>query len=193
MPSASSASGSTSCPPAVAELAGLGLLDALDAVAVRTGTLIMTTRRGQPILARPAGPRRRRCRFRSSRSTAATCNGSSLDALRDRAGTDVRARRSPPRPLRTGRPRCAGATSSTAPGRRRRGVDGDVLIGADGIHSTVRAQLVPDEGEPAVERVDAVARGDGVAGVPRRPDDDRRRGQRRPSSSCTRSDRAGRR
>ena len=44
---------------------------------------------------------------------------------------------------------------------------GDVLIGADGIHSFVRDKLFPNEGAGALERHDAVARRGRLAAVPR--------------------------
>jgi 5-methylphenazine-1-carboxylate 1-monooxygenase len=133
-------------PPAVAELAGLGLLRRLDDVAVRTGTLIMTNRRGQEILSDPRGlaagapaPQFSIHRGRLQRVL--------LDALRHRAGAStVRVDR---RFDRFEQDDCevraffvdrSGAPAAT--------VDGDVLIGADGIRSSVREQLVPAEGEP---------------------------------------------
>ena len=133
-------------PPAVAELAALGLLEALDAVAVRTGTLILTNRQGQRILSDPRGldagapvPQFSVHRGHLQRVL--------LDALRQRAGSAV---------VRVDRQ--LDHFEQDRDGVQARFIDasgtivetasGDVLIGADGIRSAVRAQLVPGEGEP---------------------------------------------
>ena len=133
-------------PPAVAELQRLGLLAALDAVAVRTGTLVMTTRRGQPILSDRRGleggaaaPQLSIHRGHLQRVL--------LDALGERAGSSV---------VHVDR-RVVGFTQDggsvhvsvvDGSGAPIDTISGHVLVGADGIRSTVRSQLVPDEGDP---------------------------------------------
>ncbi len=134
-------------PPAVGELAGLGLLADLDAVGIRTGTLVMTTRRGQTVLRDQRGlaggapfPQFSIHRGHLQRVLA--------EALGERAGPSVvhvdhRLDRFEQDERRV---RASFGHRSGMPGRT---VEADVLIGADGIRSTVRAQLVPGEGEPA--------------------------------------------
>jgi 5-methylphenazine-1-carboxylate 1-monooxygenase len=132
-------------PPAVAELAGLGLLDRLDAVAIRTGTLIMTNRRGQEILSDPrglaAGAPAPQFSIHRGRLQQVL-----LDALGERTGATVHVDRRFDRFEQSdGGVRAYFVDRSGAPAGT---VEGDVLIGADGIRSSVRGQLVPGEGEP---------------------------------------------
>ena len=133
-------------PPAVAELAGLNLLDALDAVAIRTGTLVMTNRHGQPILSDPRGldaglpvPQ-----FSIHRGRL---QGVLFEALRTSAGDDAI---HVDHELEHFEQDDGGVRAHLVDrtGSRRTTVDGDVLVGADGIRSAVRAELLPDEGEP---------------------------------------------
>jgi 5-methylphenazine-1-carboxylate 1-monooxygenase len=61
-------------------------------------------------------------------------------------------------------------------GSHRRTAHGDVLIGADGIHSYVRETLYPERGPARWNGIDALARRRRLAAVPHRPlDGDRRR------------------
>ena len=61
-------------------------------------------------------------------------------------------------------------------GAHRATARGDILIGADGIHSFVRETLYPERRTGALERLDAVARRARLAAIPDRPlDGDRRR------------------
>jgi len=60
-------------PHAVAELAEIGLLPALDAVALRTAELVYSHRLGQEILRRPCGMGAGLAVPQFSRSTAAAC------------------------------------------------------------------------------------------------------------------------
>jgi 2-polyprenyl-6-methoxyphenol hydroxylase-like FAD-dependent oxidoreductase len=128
-------------PHAVRELAELDLLDGLDAVAVRTTELIYAHRLGATIVRRPCGLQ---AGFELPQLSLhrGRLQGVLLAAVRDRLG---------PHAVRT-RQRLVGFEQD-ADGVRARfadgtSVSGDALVGADGIHSAVRAQLVPDEGPP---------------------------------------------
>ncbi len=128
-------------PHAVRVLDDLGLLGALDAAGVRIAQLTYAHRLGQPILRRPCGtaagftlPQLSFHRGHLQRLL--------LDAVRERLGPDA---------VRLGH-RLTGFEQD-ADGVRARFADGsdertDVLVAADGIHSTVRAAFVPDEGPP---------------------------------------------
>jgi len=139
--------GINTLPHAIKELAGLGLLERLDAVAIRTHELIYMNRFGQEIWREPRGldagydvpqfsiHRGRlqgvihqavRARIGESRIHA----GHRLGAFKEDEG---------------------GVTAYffDRNGSHRATARGDVLIGADGIHSTVRAMLFPDEGPAA--------------------------------------------
>jgi 2-polyprenyl-6-methoxyphenol hydroxylase-like FAD-dependent oxidoreductase len=134
--------GINALPHAVKELAALGLLERLDDVAIRTTELTYLHRLGQEILRRPCGvdagfalPQLSLHRGR--------LQGVLLRAVRERLGPDA---------VRTGH-RLAGFDQDASGVRARfaGGLDdahGDVLVAADGIHSTVRALLFPDEGPP---------------------------------------------
>jgi 2-polyprenyl-6-methoxyphenol hydroxylase-like FAD-dependent oxidoreductase len=133
-------------PPAVGELAALGLLDALTEAGIRTAELFYTHRLGHEILRRPcgldAGAPVPQLSFHRGR-----LQGVLLRAVLDRLGPDA---------VRTGR-RLVGFEQD-AGGVDARFVDrdgkplpparGDVLVAADGIHSTVRALMFPAEGAP---------------------------------------------
>ena len=138
--------GINALPWAVAPLAGLGLLDRLDETAIRTEELFYCHRLGQVIMHRPCGleagfdvPQLSVHRGR--------LQGVLLRAVRERLGPDA---------VRTGH-RIAGfeqdgdgvrATFTDPAGAPLGEREGDVLIGADGIHSTVRATFFPEEGPP---------------------------------------------
>ena len=138
--------GLNALPLAVAPLAGLGLLDRLDEVAIRTKELFYCHRRGQEIMRRPCGldaghdvPQLSMHRGR--------LQGVLLRAVRERLG---------PRAMRTGH-RFVGfeqdgdgvrATFIDPAGAPLGENEGDVLLGTDGIHSTVRASFFPEEGPP---------------------------------------------
>ncbi len=137
--------GINTLPHAIRELAAFGLLDALDRVAIRTHELIYTNRFGQEI-------------WRELRGTDAgydypqfSIHRGKLQAVLHEAVLD----RLGPERVRTGLRLSAfeqDDTGVTARFERRDGgaedARGDILIGADGIHSTVRGTFYPDEGPP---------------------------------------------
>jgi 2-polyprenyl-6-methoxyphenol hydroxylase-like FAD-dependent oxidoreductase len=135
-------------PHAVKELAKLGLLAELDRIAIRTHELIYTNRFGQILWREPRGldagydyPQ-----FSIHRGKL---QGALYEASQARIGEDN---------IHTGRQLRAFAQDDhgvTATFIRRDGRDetvtsrGDALIAADGIHSTARRILYPNEGAPA--------------------------------------------
>ncbi|UFX42954.1 flavin-dependent oxidoreductase [Bradyrhizobium sp. 41S5] len=138
--------GINTLPHAIRELAGLGLLDRLDEVAIRTYELFYLTRHGQQVWHEKRGldaghdvPQ-----FSVHRGRL---QGVIHQAVIDRLGADA---------IRTG---CRlgsftqdeGGVSAyffDRSGSHVRTARGDILIGADGIHSKVREMLFPDEGGP---------------------------------------------
>lgn len=138
--------GINTLPHAIRELAALGLLPALDRTGIRTRELIYANRFGQVV-------------WRELRGTDAgfdtpqfsilrgRLHGVLLAAVRDRLGDDA---------VRTGHRLVSfverGDRVVARFERRDAGdtldAEGDVLVGADGIHSTVRAACYPDEGPP---------------------------------------------
>ena len=138
--------GINTLPHAIKELAALGLLPALDAAGIRTRELIYANRFGQHV-------------WRELRGLDAGLDtpqfsihrgkllGALLAAVRDRLGPDA---------VRTGC-RLVDFTEWSdrvvARFEQRDGgdlleVEGDALVGADGIHSVLRGRLYPDEGPP---------------------------------------------
>ena len=136
-------------PHAVAELDKLGILEELLPLGVPTAELCYANRHGQFIWREPRGSAAGLSRARSSRFTADSCSSRcstspAADSVMTRFEPGARS------PTSTNRRR-AGMFSWTSLDRRRETVvceDADVLVGADGIHSTVRALLYPDEGPP---------------------------------------------
>ena len=138
--------GINTLPHAIKELAALGLLPALDRVGVRTRELVYANRFGQPVWQELRGTDAgyEAPQFSIHRGKL---HGVLLAAVRERLGADA---------VETGC-RLAGFAQD-ADGvrarfvRRESGdsfeVAGDALIGADGIHSIVRAQFYPEEGPP---------------------------------------------
>jgi 5-methylphenazine-1-carboxylate 1-monooxygenase len=138
--------GINTLPHAIRELAGIGLLDRLDEVAVRTDQLFYLTRHGQQVWHEKRGldaghdvPQ-----FSIHRGRL---QGVIHQAVVERLGADA---------IRTG---CrlgsftqdeGGVTAYffDRSGAHVRTTRGDILIGADGIHSKVRQTLFTDEGPP---------------------------------------------
>lgn len=137
--------GINTLPHAIRELANIGLLDALDKVAIRTHELIYQNRQGQTI-------------WQELRGTDAGLDmpqfsihrgrlqGVLRDAVIERLGPDA---------IKTGHA-CTGirqdsgsatALFHTADGEELP-VEGDAVIACDGIHSVVRKQFYPDQGDP---------------------------------------------
>jgi 5-methylphenazine-1-carboxylate 1-monooxygenase len=134
-------------PHATRELCRLGLEDALAGVAVTTRESVFFNRFGQRIYSEPAG------RYAGYEWPQFSIHRGDLqsvlvDAFNARVGADR---------LRTGW-KCTGFAhrdasvdvhfASTSTGKALPSQRGDVLIACDGLHSVVRKQLHPDEGEP---------------------------------------------
>jgi len=138
--------GINTLPHAIKELAELGLLDRLDAVAIRTYELFYTNRFGQEIWREPRGldagydlPQ-----FSIHRGRL---QGVIYQAVRARLGESrihMNCR------LGSFSEDEGGVTAYffDRSGAHRATARGDVLIGADGIHSVVREKLYPNEGSP---------------------------------------------
>jgi 5-methylphenazine-1-carboxylate 1-monooxygenase len=129
-------------PHAIAELAGLGLLARLDAVAIRTRELIYANRFGQEIWREPRGVEAGYTvpQFSIHRGHL---QGVLREAVVERLGAGA---------IHTGHTFTAFAEEEggvkarfkTAP-KGEVSARGDVLVGCDGIHSTVRRRLYPGE------------------------------------------------
>ena len=144
--------GINTLPHAIKELAALGLLPALDAIAVRTKELIYINRLGQEI-------------WRESRGTDAGFEFPQFSIHRGRlqkAIYDAALTKLGPDAVRTGR-RLAGFVQDEGGvtahftdaqfGTTSETVRGDVLIAADGIHSVARRHFYPKEGLPSWQGV----------------------------------------
>lgn len=134
-------------PHAVRELTELGLLEQLAAVAIPTSALAYHSKRGQPIWAEPRGLEA------GYKWPQLSIHRGELQMILYRAVLERLGRES----VATGH-HLAGFQQTASgiavrlvdrrTGEERSEVTGEMLIGADGIHSTVRAQLVPGEGPP---------------------------------------------
>jgi 2-polyprenyl-6-methoxyphenol hydroxylase-like FAD-dependent oxidoreductase len=133
-------------PHAMAVLAELGLADAIAALGVRTAELCYFNRHGQRIWREPRGvdagyPVPQVSIHRGTLQLALR------DAVRERLGTGA---------LATGHALVSGETLGervcarfeARAGGALRHHEADLLVGADGIHSALRRQLVPGEGPP---------------------------------------------
>lgn len=131
--------GINTLPHAIAALDALGLLPALDRVAVRTRELRYLNRFGQLVWAEPRG------QFAGHAAPQFSIHRGRLHQLL----WDAAEARLGPEHLRRGRrlesfaQDASGVTARFADDSEARG---DVLVGADGIHSRLRALLHPDDG-----------------------------------------------
>lgn len=138
--------GINTLPHAIKELAGLGLLPRLDQVAIRTHELIYTNRLGQEIWREPRGLEAGfdvpQFSIHRGRLQAVIHQAARARLGESRIFTGHR--------LGSWREDEGGVTAwfFDREGRHVRTARGDVLIGADGIHSTVRGRLFPGEGPP---------------------------------------------
>ena len=158
--------GINTLPHAIKELAGLGLLDRLDQIGVRTYELFYTNRFGQEIWREPRGTD---AGFEVPQFSIHRGQLQSViyQAVRARLGESK---------IFTGH-RLGSFTQDDGGvtayffdrnGSHRATARGDMLIGADGIHSKVRDTLLSERRPGALERRDAVARRDRMAEVSHR-------------------------
>jgi len=134
-------------PHATKELAALGLLNALEKVAVTTREAVFYNRHGQLVYSEPCG---RHAGYDAPQFSIhrGDLQGVLLDACRGRIGADR---------IVTGW-RCARAEqdgggvtvhfASAATGKAQPPQRGAVAVSCDGIHSVIRKQFYPDEGDP---------------------------------------------
>lgn len=140
--------GINTLPHAIAELAGLGLLDRLDAVGLRTRELRYLTKHGQEVWREPRGTHagHKHPQFSIHRGRLQRVLH---EAVLERLGEEA---------VVTGAELAGfvqdegGVTAhftDTTDGTAATTVRGEVLVGADGIHSAVRRRFYPAEGPPS--------------------------------------------
>lgn len=134
-------------PHAVRELDELGLLQELDGLGVRTAELAYYSKRGQLIWSEPrgtdAGYRWPQISLHRGRLQMML-----LAAVQARLGKDCVATGWHLEGWRESGGGIAGRFIDKRSGADRGEVTGDLLVGADGIHSSLRRKLYPDEGPP---------------------------------------------
>jgi 2-polyprenyl-6-methoxyphenol hydroxylase-like FAD-dependent oxidoreductase len=128
-------------PNAVRELIDLGIEERLDEIGIRTRQYGFYTKTGLPIWVEPRGVAAGYAwpQFSLHRGKLQMLL---LEELRRRAGPDAVVTGAGVAGFETNDD---GATLVLSDGRR---VDGSIALAADGIHSAIRRQMVPDEGEP---------------------------------------------
>lgn len=140
-------------PHAVRELTELGLLDALSAVGIPTAEFVYYSKRGQRIWREPLGVAAG-YRWPQVSIHRGELLGILSRAVAERLGPD---RIHPGHHLaRCGQDqpgRAWGEFVDRAAGAPVGRVEADLLVGCDGVHSTVRRTLSPDEGPPRWNRV----------------------------------------
>ncbi|MBO2460548.1 flavin-dependent oxidoreductase [Actinomadura violacea] len=131
-------------PNAVKQLAEVGLLERLEDVGSLPDELIYAHRLGQEIMRKPCG-RNAGLAYPQVSIHRGRLQSELLRAVRERLG---------PGAVRTGRRLVGfeqdenGVRAHFRSGEGTASATGDVLVAADGIHSTVRSVLFPDEGPP---------------------------------------------
>jgi 2-polyprenyl-6-methoxyphenol hydroxylase-like FAD-dependent oxidoreductase len=135
--------GINTLPHSIRELSALGLLPALDAVAIRTRTLSYMTQRGQLIWREPRG-----LHAGHDAPQFSIHRGRLQQVLWQAAVDRLGAAAVQPGGRLVGYSQSnTGVTARFAgPGGAETTVDGAALVGADGIHSWLRAALHPDDG-----------------------------------------------
>lgn len=131
-------------PHAVRELSELGLADELAAIGVATAELAYFDRHGSQIWAEPRG-RAAGYLWPQYSVHRGRLQMMLLDAVRQRLGADAVTCGARVRRVESD---AEGATVSWGAAGTEQQTRADVVVAADGIHSTVRAQWHPDEGYP---------------------------------------------
>ncbi len=132
-------------PNAVRELEALGLGDELAALGVATGRYNMYSKHGGLIWSEPRGLAAG-YQWPQYSVHRGQLQMMLLDAVRDRLGADAVRTSSRVSAYRNDASGASALVTTSAGGGEW--IRGSLVIGADGIHSTVRAQMHPAEGEP---------------------------------------------